>query len=73
MIKNKKKNIQIVEKKEIHKKIEYPISFVEYAETLDTYTTRALKIYANIDNLLIEKTRSDWDFLLEQLKFKPIV
>lgn len=62
-----------MEENKVTKKIEFPITFVEYAESLDTYTTRALKIYANIDNILTEKTKSEWDFLLEQLKFKPIV
>jgi len=54
-------------------RVEFPISFAEYVEDVDNYLSRALKIYANIDNVLIVKTRSEWDFLLLQLKTIPIV
>lgn len=55
------------------KNISYPISFTEFAEDLDNYTARALKIFANISNLLEEKPREDWEYLVAELKTKPIV
>ena len=76
----KKKVIKTVEKKEVKvqeikrvEKKEFPISFAEFSENLDNYKSRSLKIYANVSNVLEEKPRSQWEFLLAQLEYKPIV
>lgn len=52
---------------------DFPVSFLEYSEGLDNYLARALKVYANIDNFLIEKPKSEWNNLVLQLQTKPIV
>ena len=48
------------------------LSFSEYTEKLDNTLSRALKVQANVNNLNIEKTRAEWDSLLQKLQSKPL-
>lgn len=51
--------------------MESTITFAEFAEEIGSLWAEALRVFANVQTPIEEKTRSEWEKLLEMLKNKP--
>ena len=51
--------------------VEPTLTFAEFSEEIGVLWTEALRVFSNVQTPIEERTRVEWEELLEMLKNKP--